>query len=281
MPLVSGHEDRLAHVLGHEFVTGAGRKRSDEVLEQHDADDLVVVVVEDRQPREARALHHRRRMGDGGGVLGEHHVDAGHHDLAGDGVAELEDLVDHALLFVEQGALLGDEELDLLFADTRPPAVGLEAHETRHGRGRDGEEPHERREHALEPGDRAGHRNRDSLGALQPQPLRDQLAEDQRRVADEERHREHGEARRETGEQRQAETDEPRLERRSQRDRTCGRREEPDEGDADLDRREQPRGVVGEGERRLRALRALLGTSLERRTPARRSARSPPRRSSH
>ena len=120
------------------------------------------------------------------GVLGEHHVDARHHDLARDGVAELEDLVDHALLFVEQRALLGDEELDLLLADTRPAAVESCRPMSRDDRrGRDGEQPHERRERALEPRDRAGDGDGDALGALQAEPLRDELAEDERHVADE------------------------------------------------------------------------------------------------
>ena len=60
--------------------------------------------------------HHRRRSATLAVSSSELHVDAWHHDLAGDRVTELEHLANHALLLLEQGALLGDEELDLLLA---------------------------------------------------------------------------------------------------------------------------------------------------------------------
>ena len=115
-------------------------------------------------------------------VLGQHHVDARDHDLARDGVPELEDLVNHPLLFFEQGSLLGDEKLDLLFGDGRAPHVGSDTHDSGHCGGRCREEPNDGRQEPGEKRDRSSDGDGDFLGALKPQSLGHEFAEDESHI---------------------------------------------------------------------------------------------------
>ena len=79
-----------------------------EVLEVGDAEDVVLVLTDDRDAGEAAAQRERQRLPHGLAALDPDHVGARHHDLAGEGVAELEDGVDHLpLAALDHLALLG------------------------------------------------------------------------------------------------------------------------------------------------------------------------------
>ena len=67
----------------------------DDVLEVGDADDVVEVLADHRDPGEAAAQRQRQRLPQRLAPLDEDHVGARHHDLPHDGVAELEHRVDH------------------------------------------------------------------------------------------------------------------------------------------------------------------------------------------
>ena len=79
-----------------------------QVLEVGDADDVVDVLPQHRQPRVAAAQGQPQHLVDGGVALHPHHVRAGHHHLADERVAQLEHRVDHlALGLVDDAAGAG------------------------------------------------------------------------------------------------------------------------------------------------------------------------------
>ena len=78
-----------------------------------DARDVVGVFVIDGDAAEAGLAHGGQHVGDRLVVLAHGGVHARHHDLAGNGVAQVKDLVDHALFLVEQVVLFRDHVLDL------------------------------------------------------------------------------------------------------------------------------------------------------------------------
>ena len=93
-----GHEVGRAHHLFHplgELHVGRLEVAAHEVLEVGEAEDVVEVLADDRHPGEAAAQEQRHRLAQVLVVLDVDHVRARHHHLAGDGVAELEDRVDH------------------------------------------------------------------------------------------------------------------------------------------------------------------------------------------
>ena len=82
---------------------------SHDVLEINDADDIVGVLADDRDAREARSQAQRECLAQGLVPLDEDHLGARHHDLAREGVAEFEDGVDHLpLVVLDQILGLGD-----------------------------------------------------------------------------------------------------------------------------------------------------------------------------
>ena len=78
-----------------------------QVLEVGDADHVVLVLADHRDPGEPAAQRQRQRLAEGLVALHEDHVGARDHDLADDRVAELEHRVDH-------GPLAGLDDLALL-----------------------------------------------------------------------------------------------------------------------------------------------------------------------
>ncbi len=66
-----------------------------DVLEVRDTDDVVLAVAYDRDAAEAAAQRERQALSQRLRALDEHHVRARHHHLARQGVAQLEDRVDH------------------------------------------------------------------------------------------------------------------------------------------------------------------------------------------
>ena len=81
---------------------------ADQVLEVGEAEDVVEVLADHRHPREAAAEEQRHRLAQVLVALDVDDVVARHHHLADDGVAELEDGVDHpALAGLDDGRGLG------------------------------------------------------------------------------------------------------------------------------------------------------------------------------
>lgn len=114
----------VGHVVGRAHVARDGRGAlaivkdgRDDVLDVRNAHDAVNGAVVDGDAAIAGAAHGGQDLGERRGVLHGGHVNAGDHDLAGDGVAQINDLVDHGLLLV--GELLGvrDHVLELLLGD--------------------------------------------------------------------------------------------------------------------------------------------------------------------
>ena len=96
-----GHEEARAHhrldALGRLGVAVVEDPLRD-VLEVGDADDVVEVVADHGDAGEAAAQRERQQLPQRLVPLDEHHVGARHHHLADQGVAELEDRVDHPAL---------------------------------------------------------------------------------------------------------------------------------------------------------------------------------------
>ena len=94
-----GHVERRPHhrvdALGGLRRRGASKTRRTDVLEVGEADDVVEVLADHRDPGEAAAQEQRHRLAQVLVALDVDHVGARHHHLAHDGVAELEDRVDH------------------------------------------------------------------------------------------------------------------------------------------------------------------------------------------
>ena len=93
----------------------------------------------------AGAAHDRQDVVQRRGVLDGGHVDARDHDLAGNGVAEVDDVVDHGLLLVGELLGVGDHVLDLLFRDLLALIGRLDAEQLGEAVGRGRGQPDERR----------------------------------------------------------------------------------------------------------------------------------------
>ena len=196
----------------------------------HDAVDGVVI---DRDARVPGATHDREHLGERGGVLHRRHVDARDHDLARDGVAHVDDLVNHRLLLVRQLVGVGHHVLDLLLGDALALVGGLDAQEGREAVSRLGGDPHERARHVHEAADGAGDGLGDGLGVGQRHALGHELAGDDGEVRDREGDEDGGEGLRDRlG---HAETHEPASERVGEAGAREGGRREAHEGDGDLD----------------------------------------------
>ena len=80
-----------------------------QVAQVDDADDVVDALAQHRQPRAAGLDGEVERVAHGRGAGDVDHVDARHHHLAHDGVAELDDRADEvALLGLDRLVLVGD-----------------------------------------------------------------------------------------------------------------------------------------------------------------------------
>ncbi len=108
---------------------------AEDVLDVHHPDDLIDGVVVHGNPRvplgkdHTQDAVHRRR------IRHAHHVDPGGHDFAHDGVAELEDGVDHlTLIFLNNPLVLPhlEEEADLLLSHQGGGGVDAAAEGSHH-----------------------------------------------------------------------------------------------------------------------------------------------------
>ena len=122
------HEVRGPQHLAHRLVALAAPAARHEVLQEHEADDVVGRLVVRGQARLPGRDRDADRFVDGRVGVDRDHVGPRHHHLAHDRVAELEDRVDElALLGLDRRLLRGDvgHREDLLLGDERPAAQPL------------------------------------------------------------------------------------------------------------------------------------------------------------
>ena len=152
-----GHEVRGAQALAHRRGALADGAARDEILQEHEPDDVVGVLVVRGQPRLAGFDRGRDRFVDGRVAFDRDHVGAGQHHLAHDGVAELEDRVDELALFGLDRSLLGRDvghREDLLLGHERAVAQTLA------GQDDVGDPDEAAGQHAQRPEDRDEHEQR-------------------------------------------------------------------------------------------------------------------------
>lgn len=142
-----------------------------------DARDVVGVLVIDGDAAEAGLAHGGQHVGDRLVVLAHGGVHARHHDLAGNGVAQVEDLVDHALFLVEQVVLLRDHVLDLFFRDVLTVVGTLDTQDAGQAIGASASQPHERTGDLLEYGERSHDLLGYALGVSKADALGHELAD--------------------------------------------------------------------------------------------------------
>ena len=172
-----GHKGGVAQIAGDGLVALAVERGLDQVLDVRDARDVVGVLVIDGDAAEAGLAHGGQHVGDRLVVLAHGGVHARHHDLASHGVAQVEDLVDHALFLVEQVVLLRDHVLDLFLRDVLAVVGALDAQDAGQAIGASAGQPHERTGDLLEHGKRAHDLLGHTLGIGQADALGDELAD--------------------------------------------------------------------------------------------------------
>ena len=95
-----------------------------------DTHDAVNAAPVDGDAAVAGAAHDGEHLVERGVLAHGAHVHARHHDLAGDGVAQVDDLVNHRLLLVGELVGVRDHVLDLVLRDLLAIIGGLHVHET-------------------------------------------------------------------------------------------------------------------------------------------------------
>ncbi len=196
-------------------------------------------------------------------------IDARHHHLMDPALAELQDGADHLFLFRLDDALLAaplDQDPDLVAG--QPVLVYLaHAQDASGGVGDGGQQRDQGPQYPAQQDDRPADEQRVSLRVGQRQPLGHELAEDDGHQADESRDQEQGD---DTGlvlQRRDAGDD--RLEGDGQVRAGVGRRQEADEGDADLDDRQEATGIGDEARHASSTPVALLHHLLKPAAPDR------------
>ena len=225
--------------------------------------DVVGILVIDGDAAKAGLAHGGQHVGDRLVVLAHGGIHARHHDLTGNGVAQVEDLVDHALFLVEQVVLLRDHVLDLFLRDVLTVVGALDAQDAGQAIGAGAGQPHERTgdllKHRKRPHDLLGH----ALGVGQANALGHKLANHDGHKGDRNGDDDRRQAARNGGERRDAKAHEPRGKRGGQARRGNGGRGEAHERDGDLNGGQQLVGVGGKLNGVLGALVALLGIVLQ------------------
>lgn len=172
------------HVPGHE------------VLDVDDADDVVDGLVDHREPGEAGAQGQCEGLADGLGALDPDDLGARHHDLAGDGVAELEHRVDHlALGVLDDAAFLGEVD-ELAQLDLGAERAFPEALAGGDGVADEDQQPGQRAEDRAEDADGPGDVAADAVRVLAAEGARADADEDVAHDDHDDRRDQHGEAER-------------------------------------------------------------------------------------
>ena len=233
-----GQEERRAGVGRHRVVRSA-----DQVAEVDGADHLVEVLAGGGDRRSGMAglgQEHGRGLAVHGPVDG-HHIGPRAQHLTQGPLRGLEGAFDDLPLVGGERGVLGDDPPHLLGAHLLGQGVGVPTDQPHDEVGGVGEEP----DHG--PGDRGhdrqgpGGEQAPALGVLHGQSLRDQLAEDEGHIGQDQgdHHDRHGAGR-------VAEEAQRLLQRHGQGHRRGGRGQEAREGDADLDRRQELVGASGQ-----------------------------------
>ncbi len=227
----------------------SGHQVGKQVLGVEDADDVVEVLLVDRDARVPGLHDHAEHLVDRVAHLDRLDPDARHHHLVHLGLGQLDDPVDHLLLVLFDASLLAprlDEHLQLLgrqVAGLGPILAPQGAHQdVRDGR----YEPHNRAQRTIEPADRARHEEGEAVREGERQRLRHQLADDDRRQCDEQRHDHEADL---VGgildEGQRDQLDHP-GEAAGERHGAKGGGEEAEEGERDLDRGQEAARVLGQ-----------------------------------
>ena len=257
-----GHDDRRPQDRAQvDAVHATVVERREQVADVQDPDDVVEVLLEHRIAGERMVEHDPQNLRDR--QLGRHRDDVGprDHHVGGVLVGELEDLVQHRLLVGLEHALLAarrHEHLELLLrvderetrrrADADPPqhrAAGLDQH------------PDERTEEGVEPVDRPGDDERDALGVLERERLRDDLAHHDVEEAQDDERRDDRDGRRHARVPASREEVERRAEDVRHHGLADGAERQARERDAQLDRRDEARRVVDQAQHAGRGTAAL------------------------
>ena len=218
-----------------------GQQGVQKVLLVHHAHRVVEIAVPG---------HHDARIGTQANLLAQRlglivqrhpiHIRARRHGDTHRAVAETQDLLDHLLLFrLDQTGrrALGDHGLDLFLGHVRAIAI-LDAKHLEDARRRGGQKQHEGLEHDRQGRDRGRHLGRDRFGKDQRQTLGHQFADDQRHIGDADDHQGGGEHLRIGRQRRKAGFQKP-IQLARDRRLPVSARQNADQGDADLDGRQE------------------------------------------
>lgn len=225
--------------------------------------DVVGILVIDGDAAKAGLAHGGQHVGDRLVVLAHGGVHARHHDLAGNGVAQVEDLVNHTLFLVEQVVLLRDHVLDLFLRDVLAVIGALDAQDAGQTVGAGTGQPHERAGDLLEHRERSHDLLGYALGVSEADALGHELANHDGHEGDGDGDDDRRQAARNGRERRDAKAHEPRGKRVGQARRGDGGRGKAHECDGDLDGGQQLIGVCGELDGALGAFVAFLGIVLQ------------------
>ena len=258
-----GHKGGVAQVIGDGLVALTVERGLNQVLDVRDARDVVGILVIDGDAAKAGLAHGGQHVGDRLVVLAHGGVHARHHDLAGNGVAQVEDLVDHALFLVEQVVLLRDHVLDLFLRNVLAVVGALDAQDAGQAIGAGAGQPHERTGDLLEKRQRSHDLLGYALGVGQTDALGHKLADHDGHKGDGDGDDDRRQAARDGGKRRDAKAHEPRGKRVGQTRRGDGGRGEAHERNGDLDGGEQLVGVGSQLNGTLGALVAFLGLVLQ------------------
>ena len=258
-----GHKGGVAQKTGDGLAALAVERGLDQVLDVRDADDVVGILVIDGDAAEAGLAHGGQHVGDRLVVLAHGGVHARHHNLAGNGVSQVEDLVDHALFLVEQVVLLRDHVLDLFLRDVLAVVGALDAQDAGQAIGAGTGQPHERAGDLLEHGERSHDLLGHALGVSEPDALGHELADHDGHEGDGNGDDDRRQAARDGGKRRDAKAHEPRGKRVGQARRGDGGRGKAHKCDGDLDGGEQLVGIGGQLNGALGAFVAFLGLVLQ------------------
>ena len=257
------NERHVAQMRAHRLAAAAERD-AHKILDVRDAHHVVGVFAIHRHARETRTAHELHDLVHRVGVLGHLHVNARHHDLARNCVAQVENLVNHALFLVEQGVLLRDHVFDLFLRDVLAVVGALDAQKRADAVRACLREPHEGLRQLAErtdgPRNRLGH----ALSVRKTDALGHELADHDGKIRDDERDDDRRGHRRYCGKGRDTERFHPRGKRLGKRVGRDGCGEEANERDGDLDGGQEVRGVGCEVECARGTFVALLGVMLER-----------------
>ena len=259
---VLGHEADRPHRRGH-VQRGAGEELPEQVADVHDALDVVqAVAADDEADVRGRGDGVAERLG------AVREVERGdlrprRHHARHVAVAEAEDALDDApLLGVDHARLrpLVQQQPDL-FLGRRRAVLRRHAEQAQQQVRRAREDEHDRRRDLRDHLHRARDDGRDALGVVQRDPLRHQLADDEREVRDREDDEEDGDAVR--GRRDRPDACEDGRERVRELCAAIRAGEDADERDADLHRREEAVRAGRELDRGARAQVAVVGALLQ------------------